>query len=133
MPQLDLSFTITAIIAVTSLISPWISNCINNKHQKEMKLLEYEQERYNKTVVYKRQVFENYAAALGKAISNATTENIAEYGKCYGLARLYVKDSDAKKFMKDLHKSITSYDFNINDEDAELVLSEIASILEKLE
>ena len=133
MPELDLSFTITAIIALTSLVSPWISNKINNKHQKEMKLLEYEQERYNKTVMYQRNIFENYAASLEKAISNATPDAIAEYSKYYGLARLYVGKGDAKKFMKELHKTMTSYDFNVKNEDVELVLSEIASILEKLE
>ena len=83
MPQIDLSFTITAIIALTSLVSPWITNKINNRHQLKMKHLEYEQERYNKTVLYQREILENYAASLEKAVANPTPKAIEEYSKYY--------------------------------------------------
>ena len=132
MPQIDLSFTITAIIALTSLVSPWITNKINNRHQLKMKHLEYEQERYNKTVFYQREILENYAASLEKAVANPTPQAIEEYSKYYGLARLYVGNGDAKKFMKELHTDMLSYDFAVKTENVELVISEIANLLEKL-
>ena len=106
--ELNLSFTITAIIALTSLISPWISNKINNKHQKEMKLLEYEQERYSKTVLYKRQIFENYVAAAGEFITICDSAIYKDFGNAHTLAYLYAND-ELRLDMEIFHKALVEH------------------------
>ena len=131
MPELDLSFTITAIIALTSLVSPWISNKINNKHQKEMKLLEYEQERYNKTVVYKRQVFENYISAAGEMLLIDNVETNRNFGKNHALACLYVNE-DLRKDMNEFHELIQGRNSAKSKELFNKIVSQLTAILEGL-
>ena len=138
MIELNLSFTITAIIALTSLISPWIANSINNRHQRKMKLLEYQQERYNKTVLYKREIFEKYISSIGKVVLSNSHENLSEYGKYYGLASLYVQDENLRNLMAETHESIVNYEYNTDHPKAflnkvETVTHQISEILSTLE
>lgn len=132
--KITIAIAIAAIISpvFTAIITAVINTIINNNHQKKMKLLEYEQERYNKTVLYQREILENYVASLEKAVANGSTPEIVEYSKCYGLARLYLGNNNIKKIMKSVHEAMISYDSTVNTEDVELIVSEIATLLENL-
>lgn len=92
MPKLDLSFTITAIVALMSLFSPIITTLINNCYQLKIKKLEYKQKQYEDTVVYKRNIFENYVSSLSKLSAYATDDTIKDYGKYYSLAFMYLPE-----------------------------------------
>lgn len=92
MPKLDISFTITAIVALVALISPIITTLLNNRHQLNIRKLELAQKHTENTVLYKRNIFENYVSALGKLNANPTPETLDEYGKYYSLAYMYLPD-----------------------------------------
>lgn len=93
MPKLDLSFTITAIVALIALISPIITTLLNNRHQLKIRKLELEQKQSENSVLYKRNIFENYVSSLSKLTANPTNESLSEYGKCYSLAYMYLPES----------------------------------------
>jgi len=56
MPEISLSFTITAIIALCALISPIATTLLNNRHQLKIKELELKQKHYEVTEVI-REIF----------------------------------------------------------------------------
>ncbi len=93
MPKLDLSFTITAIVALIALISPIFTTLLNNRHQLKIKKLELAQKQSENTVLYKRNIFENYVSALSKLSAHPSNETLEEYGKYYSLAYMYLPES----------------------------------------
>lgn len=93
MPKLELSFTITAIVALISLISPIVTTLLNNRHQLKIRKLELAQKQSENTVLYMRNIFENYVSALGKLPAHATNEALEEYGKYYPLAYMYLPEN----------------------------------------
>jgi hypothetical protein len=93
MPKLELSFTITAIVALMSLLSPIITTLLNNRHQLKIRKLELDQKQSENTVLYMRNIFENYVSALGKLPAYPTNEALAEYGKYYSLAYMYLPEN----------------------------------------
>lgn len=92
MPTLDLSFTITAIIAICALVSPIITTLINNHHQKVMKQLEYQEEEKVHNAERKRQIYENYIRAAGSCVQLISHENLSEFGKYSSQILCYVPD-----------------------------------------
>lgn len=92
MPTLDLSFTITAIIAICALVSPIITTLINNHHQKVMKQLEYQEEEKVHNAERKRQIYENYIRAAGSCVQMLCRENLSEFGKYSSQILCYVPD-----------------------------------------
>ena len=56
-PQIDLTITISVIIALCAIITPLITTLLNNQHQLKIKKLELEQVRIENTVLYKRSIF----------------------------------------------------------------------------
>ena len=93
MPKLELSFIITATVALMSFISPILTTLINNRHQLKIKKLELKQKQYEDTVIYKRNIFENYVSALSKLSAYATGDSIKEYGNYYSLAYMYLSEN----------------------------------------
>lgn len=89
--DLDLSITISAIIALAAVISPVITTVINNFHQLKIKKIELNQQHYEKTVLYQREIFENYLRETGKYVgSKGIDQNAAkEYSKTYLVAYLH--------------------------------------------
>ena len=92
MPTLDLSFTITAIIAICALVSPIITTLINNHHQKVMKQLECQEEEKVHNAERKRQIYENYIRAAGSCVQLISRENLSEFGKYSSQILCYVPD-----------------------------------------
>ena len=80
MLNLDLSFTITAIIALISLISPILTAIINNWHDSKIRKLESKNRIYEQTVIYKRDIILNYLSSVGKCISYCEATDLKEYG-----------------------------------------------------
>jgi hypothetical protein len=111
LPKLDLSFTITAIVALISLISPIITTLLNNRHQLKIRKLELAQKHNENTVLYMRNIFENYVSALSKVSSYATVESITEYGKYYSLAYMYLPENLQSEMSK-INKLVIARDYD---------------------
>ena len=129
MLELDLSFTITAIIALTSLISPWISNLINNRHQRKMKLLEYEQDRYNTTLHYKREIFEKYVISLEKHSAVQSVDTFLEYSKYYSLVYMYSNNTTFKNKISSVHEKMSLHSVNVSNKEIEDIINSAYSII----
>lgn len=132
MPNLDLSFTITAIIAITSLVSPIITCLINNHHQLKIKELELKQQAQVKFVDSKKEIFENYLKYAGAYIYHCNDEVQTQYGKYSFLAMTY-----APKNISDEIESINENLLNLNFDSAvfklNLLTISIQSFLQRLE
>lgn len=109
MPTLDLSFTITAIIAICALISPVATTLINNHHQKVMKKLEYEAQEKQRQITRKREIFEDYLCAAGACLQHATPESLVDYGRHSSLVLAYVPE-DLQNDIRDLEECIMARD-----------------------
>ena len=98
MPQIDLTITISVIVALAAIISPVLTSFINNKHQLKLKRLELEQQKYEQTVMYKRNIFENYLKGVsGISHYSTTKENWSYYSENYPLAFMYLPPEVQKK------------------------------------
>lgn len=92
LPKIDLTITITVVIAVCAIISPVLTALINNHHLYKMKKLDMKLEYEKSSAFYKRGIFETYVKTTGKCIFSRKDEDIKEYGAIYPLALLYFPD-----------------------------------------
>lgn len=108
MPEIDLTISISVILAVCAIISPIATTLINNRYQLKLKDLEYQQKEKESSFFYRRGVYEDYLRCTGKCIAHPTRENIQEYGKIYALALIYfpenlIADAQQPKQLQCLH------------------------------
>lgn len=87
--KIDLTVTISVIIALCAIISPIFTAIINNRHQIKMKKLELKQKEYEDTVMYERNLYENYLKYAGRCIYYADSEALKDYGEYYFSALMY--------------------------------------------
>lgn len=92
MPKVDLSITISAIIAVVAVISPIFTALINNHHQLKLKSLEIRQEHFEKNVLHERDIFEKYIVLSSHYLRFYEPNDRAEYQEAYFLAYTYAPD-----------------------------------------
>lgn len=105
MPKIDISITISVIVALCAIISPILTALINNHHQMKIKKLESEQCFYENTIVRIRTIFENYLKTTSRCIMYESDEALAEYVECYVAALIYVP-SDIGSNMAEIHDLI---------------------------
>lgn len=99
MPQIDLTVTISVIIALCAIVSPILTTTLNNRHQLKIRMLELKEKQYENTVNYQRKIFENYLRYSGKCISRANSEALREYGEYYLVALMYAPDHIKSKMI----------------------------------
>lgn len=92
MPKIDLTITVSVIVALAAVISPILTAIINNKHQLNLKRLELKQQEYERTVLYKRNIFENYLRYLSEVSQRPTADSISGYARFYPLAFMYAPE-----------------------------------------
>ena len=63
-PEIDLSLSISVILALCAIVSPILVAIINNIHHTKVRKLEIQQDQYRNTILHQRDVFENYSTAL---------------------------------------------------------------------
>lgn len=90
MPNIDLTVTISVIVALCAIISPILTTIINNLFQIKLKRLESSQKRYEDTVLHKREIFENFLSAFNQVCQLPTNEAIAQYSSSYSLVYIYL-------------------------------------------
>ena len=111
MPKLDLTITVPVILVITSIISPIVTTILNNHHQLKLKRLELKEKRYAESVIYQREIFENYLRSAGKYVKspNLDFSKSSEYGEYYFLAYMYAP-SELQQQMKCLDSYIVARD-----------------------
>lgn len=131
MPKIDLTITVTVVIAVCAIISPVITTLLNNRHLYKMKKLEMKLESEKSSRFYKRGIYEEYLKAAGKCVADANSDRMAEYGEIYLLALVYFPEKLRDELIS-INALITSYSWK----DARVALNEftpkISTILQKL-
>ena len=131
MPKIDLTVTISVILALCSIFSSIITAIINNRHVAKMRKLELQQKHYEDTVLYKRKIFENYLRYSGKCISYATEETLHEYGEYYLLALMY-SPNDLQSEMIRVNSLIRDHDWKQATSSYEKLIPMIRIELKKL-
>ncbi len=87
--NVDLTITISVILAVCALISPICTSLINNRHQQKMKLLELREEARKEDLFYHRNIYENYLKNAMKCLHEPDTQSLHDYAESYALALIY--------------------------------------------
>lgn len=81
--KLDLSFTITAIIALCALITPLLTTKVNNSHQIKLKQLELRQQSIKQEIDYVRNKIDIYLQTVGAYIGAETIETQSAFEEAH--------------------------------------------------
>lgn len=92
MPKLDLTVTVSVIIALCAIISPILTSIINNRYQFKIRKLENQQHRFETQIAYRQKIFEDYLRSAGKCMAYVNTDSLREYQQYYQVALLYASD-----------------------------------------
>lgn len=131
MPSLDLSFTITAIIAVCALVSPIVTTVINNHHQKAMKRLEYEEQEKQRRIERQREIYEGYFQAAGACIQYENPDSLLEFGR-HSAQLLYYAPDDLIDEIQQIESLILSHKRHLAQDQLNHVIAKSRSILREL-
>lgn len=88
--NIDPTISLTVVVGLAAVVSPVLTTLLNNIHQIIMKKLEYKQLEYNRSILHKREIFENFLQALSIVAQNPSKENIELFAKYYPLTYIYV-------------------------------------------
>lgn len=88
-PEIDLSLSISVILALCAIVSPILVAIINNIHHTKVRKLEIQQDQYRNTILHQRDVFENYLKHAGRCIYFADSTALKDYGEFYFAALSY--------------------------------------------
>ena len=92
MPKVDLTVTISVIIAICAIISPIVTTLLNNHHLYKMRKLDDAAQLRKDSYFYKRGVYEDYLRYTSQCLTNPSASTLNEYGKTYALALIYFPD-----------------------------------------
>ena len=102
--NLDLTITVSVIIALCAIISPILVSIINNHYQLKLKQIEIVKD-------HKAQAFEAYLNALEKCIRDKRNSTLVTYGQAFGNALLYASSS-TQSVMIEIDTIISSAPFD---------------------
>lgn len=131
MPKIDLTITISVIVALASIISPIITTALNNRHQYKIKKLELEQLEYERTTLYKRKIFENYLKGLSMVSQCKNPDAISIYAEYYPLAFMYLPEHIQSK-MTNADRIVTSHNYSSLSNHIDELSKDIYKELQKL-
>ena len=107
MPKLDLTVTISVILALCATITPSITTFLNNRHQLKMKKLELELQEKKELLFYRREVYENYLKYTMRCIHRDDNESAHLYDEYYALALIYFP-SELTPVLMDINQCVTT-------------------------
>ena len=131
MPKIDLSITISAILALAAIISPLFTAMINNRHQLRLKKLDLKQQHIENTILYKRKIFECYLKYVGRCINFSDRDAQKDYGEYYFLALAYAPD-DIRDLMVEINHQMSICHFNEATELLEKITPKIHAMLQTM-
>lgn len=107
MPTIDLTLTITGVIALCAIISPSITALINNRYQLKLREMELAAEENKELHFYHRSIYKNYIQNTLRYIHSKDQKSMRAYSKSYSLALIY--------FPNELTESIVQINNDIFD------------------
>ena len=129
--KVDLTITISVILGFSAVVAPVLTALINNRHNRKMRLLELQHEKYKETVVYQRKLIETYLQKTAKCIESKTNDQTNEYAESFGAVSLYLPDEQRKTVVA-LDKAIYKNEWDVAHEKFIAMLPELTTILQKL-
>ncbi len=126
MPNIDLTVTVSVIIALCAIISPILTAIINNCHHTKIKKLEIVQAREYETAKHLAELREQTLMHLGECLMNPTHELLSGYSKYCALA-FQVFPRSAHKHLLKLNAAVSEYRW----EDALSEYEDLAVLLAK--
>ena len=130
MPKIDLTISISVIVALAAVISPILTAIINNRYQLKLKRMELKQKEYEETIMHKRNIFENYLRYLNDVFQHPKAEALSNYAQYYSLAYMYLPDDVREKLSNVNHKLGKSAHADIVD-DVDEIISAVSKELQK--
>ncbi len=127
MPNVDLTVTISVIIALTAIIIPMLTSIIDNTFKLWRYNIEVKQSNQNEEVNYVRSIYEKYLISLGTITSLSEIEIrdvlwSEPYNQAYYHLLMFAP-KEISTLMKEIHKLITTGDWkSINSPIEELAL-----------
>lgn len=129
MPEIDLTITISVIVALCAIVSPIFTAIINNAHHTKIKKMELRQQRYIETTLHIRELFESYLNYTARYLNHPDSKTFTEYGEHYYSALVYAP-SDLRKDMISVNQFIDKNDFTNASKVLETLTPKIHTILQ---
>lgn len=101
--NLDLTVTISVIIALCAIVSPIFVALINNLHNLRAKKIDM-------ATSCKLKAFENYLSNLEQYMKSPTEDKKVEYSKTFGVALIYAS-RNVRDYMMEIDYEIEKEDF----------------------
>lgn len=89
MPKVDLTITISIILAVCAIVVPTINTMLSNRHQLKMKRLDLTYEESKELRFYHQSIYENYLKCTMRCLNYPNEEALHSYSDYYSLALVY--------------------------------------------
>ena len=122
MPKIDLTISISVILALCAIVSPIITCIINNIHQTKIRKLELKRQEYVETIIHQREFFENYLKHAGRCIYYADTDALKDYGEHYYSALMYAPE-DLKSDLIEANRLMLNDQWN----DASVIIEKLST------
>ena len=83
--NLDFSAAVSILIGFVAFISPIITTCISNAHDTKIHKLNLKQQHFEKTVLYKTTIFENYLKSVSLLSKSVDATYLSQYSELAAL------------------------------------------------
>lgn len=131
MPKIDLTITISVVIAICAIISPILTTILNNHYLLKCKKIDMRLEAEKSSHFYKRGVYETYLKAVGKCIQSKGHNTLVEYGEIYPIALIYFP-IDLQSDLITLNDEISNYYWENAQQKLNHLAPKIRTILENM-
>ena len=107
MPKVDITITISVIVAICSIVSPIATTILNNIHNTKIKKMELKDKHYKRTILHIQGIYEEYLKSAGNIRMVPKDELLEQYSTYYLLA-LFHAPPDLQKQMIKVNRLIES-------------------------
>ena len=131
MPTVDLTVTITTVLALVAIISPVLTAIIDNVFRLILKHSENKQKRYEQNTLHKREIFENFLSAFNEVCHLKDNDTISRYASSYSLVYVYLPQN-VQRDLATVNLLIEKRDWNEAIKYVDLISTDIYKEMQKL-
>lgn len=131
MPKIDLTVTISVILAFCAIVTPSITTFLNNRHLYRMEKLRLEHSARKESLIYQRSIYEDYLKGVGGYIHYGDSNAQTLYGKAYPLALVYFP-SNLIPSISSINELLRSSKMDEATTELERITPQIKQILQQL-
>lgn len=131
MPTVDLTVTITTVLALVAIISPVLTAIIDNIFRLILKHSENKQKRYEQNTLHKREIFENFLSAFNEVCHLKDNDTISRYASSYSLVYVYLP-KNVQRDLATVNLLIEKRDWNEAIKYVDLISTDIYKEMQKL-